>query len=125
LALHRIHWTRVLLACIDFGLLHLGVIVAYWLRYDGHLPLGDALAFYTDAGLALALAIVIFYAFGLYNRVWQYASADAVVSIVAAVASATTLTGAWLWVTRSDAASASTGITAARRRRRMVSASEC
>ena len=71
----RINWYRVLLALIDLLLLNAGVFVAYWLRLEGEHFMDEVTCFYHDAGFVFPIAILIFYVFGLYSRVWQYASA--------------------------------------------------
>ncbi len=101
----RMNWMRVLLALIDLALLNAGVLVAYWLRFDGNFPRNDVIEFYQQAGFVLVLAIAIFYAFGLYNRVWQYASSEAVLAIVGAVTSTAIITGLVLWVRKTPSAS--------------------
>jgi FlaA1/EpsC-like NDP-sugar epimerase len=98
-----VNWLRVLLAGIDVCLLNLGVLLAHWLRFEGRLPVTDVYWFYADAGYMPLAAIAIFYAFGLYNRVWQYASSEAVVSILGAVTTTVVLTGGILYVVHSAA----------------------
>jgi len=94
--LRRINWLRVLLAVLDGCLLNLGAWVAYWLRYDGHVPYAQIVAFYQHAWWALAAAIAVFYVFGLYNRIWEHASGEAVFALLGAITVAMALTGAAL-----------------------------
>ena len=99
----QVNWLRIVLAALDFLLLNIGVVIAHWLRSEGHLPHLKVLAFYQDAWLAIAAAVFIFYVFGLYNRIWQHASADAIVTIASAVTVETLLVGLLLGIMRSEA----------------------
>ena len=92
----RVNWYRVLLVLIDLFLLNVGVFAAYWLRLEGRYFMDEIICFYSDAGFILPVGLLIFYLFGLYNRVWQYASAEAVLAIVGAVTTTTVLAGAAL-----------------------------
>ncbi len=64
--------------------------VALMLRLDSAraaVPYLGALALYTLSSLAIALGV--FWAFGLYHRYWRYATVDELVQVVIAVGSAT------------------------------------
>lgn len=75
----------MVLALLDIVLVNLALYLALLLRFEWQIPdyfLGN---FYS---LALAFALVYlgcFYFFGLYNRVWKYASIGELASIVGAV----------------------------------------
>src|SRR5687767_7695011 len=63
--------------------------VALMLRLDSAravVPYLGTLAFYTVASTAVALAV--FWAFGLYHRYWRYATVDELLQVVIAVGSA-------------------------------------
>ena len=66
--------------------------LALMLRVDGMQAISKnapALAFFTLA--ALLISIAVFFAFGLYQRYWRYASVDELTQIAAAVVAATAL----------------------------------
>ncbi len=100
---HRVNWLRIVLSLIDLLSLNVGLWAAYWLRYDGRIPFGEVRVFYHHAWWAFGAAIAAFYLFGLYNRIWRHASGEAVVALLAAVTTATTVTALALLVTRSPA----------------------
>ncbi len=83
---------RVLaLLVIDAILINLAIMVALWLRFEGDVP-----AQYMKSSRDLALLFTVtclgcFYAFGLYRRLWQYASLGELLSIVYAALVATVL----------------------------------
>lgn len=89
-----INWMRPSLGCLDLLVLNAGIILAFAVRFDGQIPLELLGRFYVQALPIFPIAILIFYAFGLYNRIWYFASVDAVVAIIASVtASALALLG--------------------------------
>ncbi len=85
----------ILLIIVDAFLVNLALWLALWLRFDGAIP-----AHYLDSyRLTVALiftgvSLAIFYLFGLYNRLWQYASLDDISSIAGAVTLATLVNAA-------------------------------
>ncbi|HHX59009.1 MAG TPA: polysaccharide biosynthesis protein, partial [Candidatus Moranbacteria bacterium] len=75
----------ILLAILDIVLVNLSMIVALWLRFDGNVP-GQFIGAYQDLAVVFTVFwIVTFYFFGLYKKLWQYASIGELVSIIAAV----------------------------------------
>lgn len=60
-----------------------------WLRFEGSPPVGHINIWLRYMVVAIPLYIVIYYYFGLYNRLWRYATAEDLVTISGAVAIAT------------------------------------
>ena len=82
--MNRFRWMLILLL-FDAVLVGAALYLAVWLRFDGQIP-GQYLL--SVRLLAPAFIIVLpasFYVFGLYNRLWQYASMGELVSILMAV----------------------------------------
>ena len=74
-----------ILICIDALLVNMALLLVLWLRFDGDIPRQ-----YMDSYLSLAVCFTLvwlssFYAFGLYKRLWKYASLGELKSIVYAV----------------------------------------
>jgi len=74
-----------ILVLLDVFLVNLALGLAMWLRFEGAVP-----PKVIDGALRLAIPFTVvriscFYAFGLYNRLWQYASTGEILSIVRAV----------------------------------------
>ena len=66
-------------------ILNFGVIAAVVVRFDGAVPEQLLGAFYREAAVVFPLALLIFYACGLYHRVWHFASVDALIAVAVAV----------------------------------------
>lgn len=82
--LRRFNWFRLLLVAIDAIILNLCVIAAFWLRFDGQIP-QEYWHLYADTALWLTPLFILFgIGFGIYNRIWEYASLDAAMVIVGA-----------------------------------------
>ncbi len=92
----RLCWPRVALMSIDLGLLNLGIVAAYWLLGNGELPWQKMFGLYRSAFWLLAVALAIFYLFGLYHRVWAHASAEALPAILVAVTLSAGLLPVWM-----------------------------
>ncbi|MHB8125743.1 MAG: polysaccharide biosynthesis protein [Desulfitobacteriaceae bacterium] len=78
----------LLLMLIDALLINLAAFGSFYLRFerfDGSIPLEYYQTYYHTAIVATILYIVVFYLFGLYNRLWQYASTGELLSIVYSV----------------------------------------
>ncbi len=75
---------KSILIILDAILVNLAIIAALFIRLDT-IP-GNLLTNYLNYALFFtAIRLGIFYQFGLYNRVWQYASIGELVSIIKAV----------------------------------------
>lgn len=83
------------LIAVDGLLVNLALWLALWLRFDGVIP-GQYLDSFrlTGALVFTVISLIIFYLFGLYNRLWQYASVDDLSSIVGAVTLSTLVNAA-------------------------------
>ncbi|MFO8080352.1 MAG: nucleoside-diphosphate sugar epimerase/dehydratase [Armatimonadota bacterium] len=77
-----IQWHRGLLLILDALLLNIAIVIAMWLRFDGQIP-AVWWEFYRISALWITPALLLFgFAFGLYNRVWEYARSEAAVAII-------------------------------------------
>ncbi len=80
----------IVLMITDALLINLALWLSLWLRFDGNIPGKYLDPFRLMAALFFTLVCLsIFYMFGLYNRLWQYASLDDIFSIAGAVTLAT------------------------------------
>jgi len=72
---------------IDAMLINLAAFGSFYLRFEvmGGIPLEYYQTIYITALSATAIYILVFFLFGLYNRLWQYASTGELLSIIYAV----------------------------------------
>ena len=75
----------LILMLIDAMLINLAAFGSFYLRFEGDIPLENYQIYYHTAVVGTILYIAVFYVFGLYNRLWQYASTGELLSIVYAV----------------------------------------
>ncbi|SHI24190.1 polysaccharide biosynthesis protein [Desulfosporosinus lacus] len=73
------------LMLIDAVLVNLAAFGSFYLRFEGNIPQEYFLTYYHTAWAGTLIYLVIFSLFGLYNRLWQYASISELLSIVYAV----------------------------------------
>lgn len=84
----------LILMLIDAMLINLAAFGSFYLRFVGDIKLEDYQIYYHTAIAATIIYIVVFYVFGLYNRLWQYASTGELLSVVYAVTVGTGATAA-------------------------------
>jgi len=70
---------------IDALLINLAAFGSFYLRFEEGIPLDYYQTYYHTAIGGTILYLAVFYVFGLYNRLWQYASTGELLSIVYAV----------------------------------------
>ncbi|MCB8817208.1 polysaccharide biosynthesis protein [Desulfosporosinus shakirovi] len=75
----------LILMLIDALLINLAAFGSFYLRFDEGIPLNYYQTYYQTAIGGTILYLAVFYVFGLYNRLWQYASTGELLSIVYAV----------------------------------------
>jgi len=77
----------LILMLIDAMLINLAAFGSFYLRFEvmGGIPLEYYQTIYITALSATAIYILVFFLFGLYNRLWQYASTGELLSIIYAV----------------------------------------
>ncbi|SDG43423.1 polysaccharide biosynthesis protein [Desulfosporosinus hippei] len=75
----------LILMLIDALLINLAAFGSFYLRFDEGIPLDYYQTYYHTAIGGTILYLAVFYVFGLYNRLWQYASTGELLSIVYAV----------------------------------------
>jgi len=73
------------LVFLDLLLVNLALFLALWLRFDGNIPGQYWQSSFNLAGYFSLVLVASLYFFGLYNRIWQYASTGELLSIVYAV----------------------------------------
>lgn len=91
----------LILMLIDALLINLATFGSFYLRFEfveGGIKPEDYLIYTDTAVAATVIFIVVFYLFGLYNRLWQYASIGDMLSIVYAVTVGTGLTAAAVYI---------------------------
>jgi len=81
----------LVLLVIDAVLINLALIAALWLRFDGEIPSQYMISYRDLALFFTVICLGCFYAFGLYRRLWQYASLGELLSIVYAASVATVI----------------------------------
>lgn len=74
---------------IDAALINLAVFLSFYIRFavdgDGTIPEEYLLTLTHSAWTATLIYLCVFYIFGLYNKLWQYASIGELISIIFAV----------------------------------------
>ncbi|ABR46510.1 polysaccharide biosynthesis protein CapD [Alkaliphilus metalliredigens QYMF] len=77
-----------LLMMMDAAMINIAVVIAFYIRFDGAFSgrfAGQYIPIYTDNLLTFTLIkIALFYAFGMYQNLWKYASIEAVFQIMIA-----------------------------------------
>jgi len=73
------------LVLIDIIIVNLAMYVALLLRFDGIIPVQFLRSYLDFATVFTLMRIISFYVFGLYNRVWQYASVGELLAVVYSV----------------------------------------
>lgn len=74
-----------LLILIDIILLSLSLFLALFLRFDGPIPDNFINSLNRCAPTFIVIAIAVFYIFGLYKRIWTYASIGELLSVIYSV----------------------------------------
>lgn len=83
MSIYRLRNRHILL--LDIGLLALTPALALALRLDLSVPIHYRLVLLVYTGLALIAKLPTLYAFGMYNRLWRYASVGEAINIAWAV----------------------------------------
>lgn len=81
--LARFNWSRCLLVLIDAIIINLCVVAAFWLRFEGRVPAEYWRLYLDTTAWITPLLLAIGMGFGLYRRIWEYASVGAALVIVA------------------------------------------
>ncbi len=86
-AISGFRWHKLLLIAFDALLVNAALLISLWLRFEGVIP-SVWWPFYESAAVWFTpLTLLACYAFGLYNRVWEYARGDAALAVIVAVSS--------------------------------------
>lgn len=75
----------LLLMAIDCLIVSLIPLLALWLRFEGNIPVEYWHKYIAGLPYFVGIRLVIFWAFGLYRRLWQYASIHELLLITASV----------------------------------------
>ena len=70
---------------IDAVLVNLAAFGSFYLRFQGNIPQEYFMTYYHTAWAGTLIYLLVFSLFGLYNRLWQYASISELTSIFYAV----------------------------------------
>lgn len=70
------------LILLDIILINLAIFSSYYLRFDGAIPSEYKMTFIQTVGVGTFVYIAVFIFFGLYKKLWQYASIGELLSIV-------------------------------------------
>lgn len=81
----RFNRKSLALMLIDIALVNLAAFGSFYLRFEGNIPQEYFLTYYHTAWAGTLIFLVSFFLFGLYNRLWQYASINELLAIVYAV----------------------------------------
>jgi len=88
---------KILLVLIDIILVNVAFIAALLIRFDGAVPKQYFTGYINLAALITVIYIVSYYIFGLYKKIWQYASVGELLTIISAVSVGTVTTVAALF----------------------------
>jgi FlaA1/EpsC-like NDP-sugar epimerase len=80
-------WRRrtLILMAIDAVLVNLAAFLSFYIRFEGTIPEEYFWTVTHSAWAATLIYLAVFYVFGLYKRLWQYASTGELLSILFAV----------------------------------------
>ena len=81
----KLNQKSLALMFIDSVLVNLAALGSFYLRFDGDIPKEYFWTYYHTAWVGTIIYLLIFYFFGLYNRLWRYASINELISILFAV----------------------------------------
>lgn len=95
-------WRMLILMAVDIVLVNTAFLLALWLRFEGAVPLKYIVSYQQLTPVFTILLLTCFYAFGLYHRLWQYASVGELLQIVGAVTMGTLLEIAYAYFQMED-----------------------
>lgn len=75
----------LMLLAIDAVLVNLAVFLSFYIRFEGNIPSEYFLTLTHSTWVATLIYLVVFYVWGLYKRLWQYASTGELLLILFAV----------------------------------------
>lgn len=81
----KLNHKSLALMLIDSMLVNLAAFGGFYLRFEGNIPQEYFLTYYHTAWAGTLIYLFVFAVFGLYNRLWQYASINELISIFFAV----------------------------------------
>ena len=92
----------VILVIIDIALIYLSYIFAFLIRFEWRLPDSHFDTFIEVAFILIAIKIVTFYYFKLYENLWRYAGVLDVLQIVVAVGTANAIAISFLFLIQAN-----------------------
>ncbi len=78
----RLDRKSLFLMLVDAVLVNLAAFASFYLRFEGDIPTEYYWTYYHTAWVGTLIYLLVFWLFGLYNRLWQYASISELISIV-------------------------------------------
>ena len=75
----------LIIMAVDIVLVNAALLLALWLRFEGAIPNQYIVSYQQLAPVFTLVWLACFYAFGMYHRLWQYASADELINIASSV----------------------------------------
>ncbi len=81
----KINRKSLSLMLVDLVLVNLAAFGSFYLRFEGDIPKEYFWTYYHSAWAGTIIYLFIFTVFGLYNRLWQYASISELISVFFAV----------------------------------------
>ncbi|MEN3004755.1 nucleoside-diphosphate sugar epimerase/dehydratase [Dehalobacterium formicoaceticum] len=85
-------WRSLVLMAVDAILLHLSLFFALLIRFDGQIPGNYINTYWQIAPFSTIIMMVLFFAFGLYRRAWEYASIGELMAVIRGVTLGSILT---------------------------------
>ena len=82
--MNRLNRMLILMA-VDIALVNAALLLALWVRFEGAIPQQYIASYQQLAPIFTVVWLASFYAFGMYHRLWQYASVDELIHITSAV----------------------------------------
>ncbi len=98
----RSRYRPVILVITDIILIYLSYLFAFTIRFEGNTPQQYFDIFVEVAFILVAVKIVTFYYFKLYENLWRYAGVFDVLQIMAAVGSANAVSISYLFLIQSN-----------------------
>ncbi|MDA8440983.1 MAG: nucleoside-diphosphate sugar epimerase/dehydratase [Peptococcaceae bacterium] len=92
------HKRAISLIGIDALLVNIAVFGSFYLRFEGNIPAKYYSTYYHTAIASTIVFLISFYYFGMYRRIWQYASTGELLSIIYASSLGSLVAVSIVWV---------------------------